>query len=508
VAQVASWNWWTSLAGAIFGGSIGGASKKDKIARQGAILQESWKPCPAGYYAAKYSGPNKNTVQCWIDPNYVAPPLADPDPLPPDTPATPSVPDTPPVTPTVPPPADPAPSPLPSAPRPGDTPLIASPGALDWDPRAYRADNYSRGGTGDIHPWFQGKQPTLAEFEKAVQVCIRAGGDPDYCRQAASDSYRNPDMFAAGGALITTGAKVKRITSGQIKMTEALRQTRLEGVFRDPLIKPRTMPRVDLPKGRTLPKITALGAAARAGSIIGLILTPGRLGNSDLYRDPYPAGQPVRTNRAARDSSNRGQPISAANKARLERIGVIPRSTANRAASKLPPTVELQPIAITARRTAVAAPVPKANPRPTTARTPVARAPAAAPTPAWKRLITLPKVDWTSLIIGLATKPRDRVSAVTLPLYLSTPTPTPTPTPTSTPTTAPKDDPLTAPTVDPLGSPAGPGYTPPYSTRTSECDCKPKKRKPAKPRTECYKGSYVEKARGLTKTKREKVPCQ
>jgi hypothetical protein len=299
------------------------------------------------------------------------------------------------------------------------------------------------------------------------------------------------------------GAKVKRVGSTAYKAAESIKDYKSQKIFRDPLIKPREMPKVNLPAGNAIQKVTALGAAARAGSIIGLILTPGRLGNSDLYRDPYPAGQPVRSNRAAGDRSNRGQPISAASKARLERLGVLPRAVADRAPSKLPTAYELQPIAITARRAPVPAAVPKASPR-------VVSRPAAAPTrvatPARtpRTPLTFAKPTWLD-VLNLLRKPKggSRTIVQTLPLQLTTPAPV------ATPTTTPTPDPLTAPTVDPLGSPAGPGYTPPYSTRTSECDCKPKKkRKPATPRTECYKGSYVEKARGLTKTKRERVSCQ
>jgi hypothetical protein len=41
------------------------------------------------------------------------------------------------------------------------------------------------------------------------------------------------------------------------------------------------------------------------------------------------------------------------------------------------------------------------------------------------------------------------------------------------------------------------------------CDCGPKKKRgKRKKRTVCYKGSYVERATGITKRKREKIPCQ
>lgn len=51
---------------------------------------------------------------------------------------------------------------------------------------------------------------------------------------------------------------------------------------------------------------------------------------------------------------------------------------------------------------------------------------------------------------------------------------------------------------------------PPTSrTRTKECDCPPKKkRQPRKPRTVCYTGTFTERASGLKKLKRRKVPCR
>jgi len=45
--------------------------------------------------------------------------------------------------------------------------------------------------------------------------------------------------------------------------------------------------------------------------------------------------------------------------------------------------------------------------------------------------------------------------------------------------------------------------------RSNDCDCTSKKkaRKPRKPRSTCYRGTYIENARGLVKTRREQVPC-
>jgi len=48
----------------------------------------------------------------------------------------------------------------------------------------------------------------------------------------------------------------------------------------------------------------------------------------------------------------------------------------------------------------------------------------------------------------------------------------------------------------------------PTGTRTRECECPPKRKRERKPRTVCYSGTYTERASGLRKTKRRKVPCQ
>lgn len=47
------------------------------------------------------------------------------------------------------------------------------------------------------------------------------------------------------------------------------------------------------------------------------------------------------------------------------------------------------------------------------------------------------------------------------------------------------------------------------STDKSKCKCGPKKKRgKRKPRTVCYKGSYTETASGISKRKRERVPCR
>jgi len=67
----------------------------------------------------------------------------------------------------------------------------------------------------------------------------------------------------------------------------------------------------------------------------------------------------------------------------------------------------------------------------------------------------------------------------------------------------------------PKGKPDIPGFLDPVpdlgpvpKEDLDRCGCKkPKKRKPAKDREVCWKGTYTEHRKGLTKVRREKVPC-
>lgn len=99
--------------------------------------------------------------------------------------------------------------------------------------------------------------------------------------------------------------------------------------------------------------------------------------------------------------------------------------------------------------------------------------------------------------------------------------------------------PFPVPTLDPLslGSPAGSAFPPPVTveipgqnpfqdpgtrspltpfqppgvdspSKRKRCDCPKPKRRKRKPRTECYRGTYIERANGLTKFRKEKIPCQ
>jgi hypothetical protein len=49
----------------------------------------------------------------------------------------------------------------------------------------------------------------------------------------------------------------------------------------------------------------------------------------------------------------------------------------------------------------------------------------------------------------------------------------------------------------------------PGGSRTGECECPPKrKRKPKQAREVCYSGTFIERASGLSKTRKRKVPCR
>jgi hypothetical protein len=71
--------------------------------------------------------------------------------------------------------------------------------------------------------------------------------------------------------------------------------------------------------------------------------------------------------------------------------------------------------------------------------------------------------------------------------------------------TNPATGPATGGALAPLTFGGFPGFA--TATRTDDCTCDKPKRKPRAPRAECWKGSYVETARGLRKTRRERVTC-
>ena len=120
-------------------------------------------------------------------------------------------------------------------------------------------------------------------------------------------------------------------------------------------------------------------------------------------------------------------------------------------------------------------------------------------------------------------QPRPVPNPVTSPLtnpnlfidpVMLTPTATPTPTPTPNPLTSAPPLQLTnaPPLPGALTNPFPPNFgDPTRPNRTRDCDCpepQRKKKRKKKPRTKCYRGTYLERSKSLTKIRREEIPCQ
>jgi len=143
--------------------------------------------------------------------------------------------------------------------------------------------------------------------------------------------------------------------------------------------------------------------------------------------------------------------------------------TARPVARPQPPprtTQDLEAIVITAKRLPVPAPPP-------------------APKPLWQRLLALPGLG--SLLKS------DKAKAAKIKIGKRT---------------ARALTPANVPSVSSVSSfssfyqGAAPG-------RTARCECPPKrKRRPKPPRSVCYSGTYSEKATGLRKSKRRRIPCR
>lgn len=106
-----------------------------------------------------------------------------------------------------------------------------------------------------------------------------------------------------------------------------------------------------------------------------------------------------------------------------------------------------------------------------------------------------------------------------IPTALPSPTPSPQPRPSPRPKPAPRGNPRPTPTGKPFVSPFSepiPGpltqpKKPGVPSQPDVCDCvtgKPKPKKQRQPRSECWQGTYTEKANGLIKSRKERVPCR
>lgn len=184
--------------------------------------------------------------------------------------------------------------------------------------------------------------------------------------------------------------------------------------------------------------------------------------------------------------------------------------------------------------------LPTVGARPVITRRAPARAPKPAVRPAARPGVLKFKLDPLALfkllphrsprrvVQPLPTSPRTTVYPVEQPY--APPVETPPLQPVGQPKPSPATDfppkPAERPTARPGLTPFNPTLLPyiptqldplplaqPLPQRTSRCDCtqtktKDRKRKPRQPRAVCYVGTYRESAFGLSKTKREQVPCR
>jgi hypothetical protein len=106
-------------------------------------------------------------------------------------------------------------------------------------------------------------------------------------------------------------------------------------------------------------------------------------------------------------------------------------------------------------------------------------------------------------LLGLFGRPRGGSGVFNFISPLTPSRPTAVPSPAPAPSTPPIPSPLPIATTNP-GGPLFPG-----TTSRKFCDCAPKKKsKPKKLRDVCFRGTYIEGARGLKKMRKEQVPCQ
>jgi len=244
-------------------------------------------------------------------------------------------------------------------------------------------------------------------------------------------------------------------------------------------------------------KVVAEGVSQLArGSVLATgLLFPSALANSDLYGGIYdprlrkPAKSPL-----ARQSA-RGN-VSARN-ARPAARSARPAEPAQSIGGGLEPIViasRTAPVVATPAAPAVSkpgrSPYAPAAPAPSPTKSPV-KAPAKLP--AWADFAIAHQGDLLALITALRAKRLSRVTAGVSQLAIGSIVPSPL------------IPPIPGTYIGPLTSPQGLGLP---STPSDRCNCQQTKRKPRKARAVCYKGSYTESRYGLSKQKREEIPCQ
>jgi len=228
---------------------------------------------------------------------------------------------------------------------------------------------------------------------------------------------------------------------------------------------------------------SAISVLARAAGLLGGLLYPTVLGDSDLGYESRsnPEAEPPDPRRAPRQRyRNRRQPDPQ-------------RPPLGQTIADRLPSPSARPVSTS---------LPRSEPRPVPIGTPQ---PSPFPQP-------LPAPSATAV---------PRPLSVPLPLLFPLPQPRPSTRPGRTPDTMSplvpggsiaspdrlsmidrQGRPLTAPQPQPLALPSGGGSDPCSCSRTS----KPKRKR--KPRNECWRGTYVETRAGLSKTRKEKIPCQ
>jgi hypothetical protein len=337
-------------------------------------------------------------------------------------------------------------------------------------------------------------QAVQAIFGTAVSGLLGAGGDP------LSPRFRRffQDVKAAGIAPtpgINPTAPAPGLPTGGDIFEDLLKRPGNVGKgptpdsFEDLIRRPRSRPPSDFedllkrkPYRAAPGSLTA--ALARASVLIGGLLWPSTLGDSDLgYKAPK--------TKTGRKGPPRRPKLRTRSRPKDRALPYPPELQT--VADRLPPPNE--PYFETRRRPQIAIPSPRPDTRAAALPRPrPVRAPTAAPAGR-----TYPSPEFLAFPFFA---PANRPARLPTPQAF-----TPSPLTASGPAnripeidrrglTAPNPAALTFPATQPL--PSDPCQCP-KGTRTS------RKRKP---RTVCYRGEYVEKASGLTKFRKRKIPCQ
>jgi hypothetical protein len=234
--------------------------------------------------------------------------------------------------------------------------------------------------------------------------------------------------------------------------------------------------RPQLPRGFTLQSIVAYVVAQ------GIVWAVDAGGRWIFQR--FATEEEIKTGRAAGGGPRRGGARGPApREPRLEPVAITARRLA------LPKAIpgahssaqdKIEPIKVTAKRIELLTPV--------SVYTPKLPMPKAAPRPAgWRKYLPQAETLLKAASSPTAAQPKIKLAGLTAPKTGGLPS---------------------VLTQSAFSSFSGFGGTP-GKVGTKTCECKPKrKKKPKVPRDVCYTGTYTERADGLTKLKRRKVPCR